>query len=105
MKTEGLDDKMAARLSDVKIDTLGEKVAQRYAEALISKLAHGIRRVDVNTVNETVGQVKAQALVDAGRQTSTHRDQRTWQNTRKFGGFRKSRHTGRQTSRGRGSDT
>ena len=105
MKTEALDDKMAARLSDVKIDTLGETVAQRYAEALISKLAHGIRRVDVNTVNETVAQVKAQALVDTGRQTSTHTNQRTWQNTRKFGGFRNSRHTGRQTSRGGGSDT
>ena len=105
MKTEALDDKMAARLSDVKIDTLGETVAQRYAEALISKFAHGLRRVDVKTVNETVAQVKAQALVDTGRQTSTHRDQRTWQNTRKFGGFRNSRHTGRQNSRGGGSDT
>ena len=102
IKAEALMDTLAARVTDVKIDTLGETVAQRYAEALISKLAHGVRRVDVKTVNETV---QAQALVDTGRQTSTHRDRRTWQNTRKFGGFRSIRHTGRQTSRGGGSDT
>ena len=64
-----------------------------------------LRWVHLETVNETVAHVKTQVLVDTGRQTSTSRDRRTWQHTRKFGSLRFSRHTGRQTSRIEGSDT
>ena len=39
-------DTAAARLIDVERETLGETVAQRYAEALSGKLANGLRRVD-----------------------------------------------------------
>ena len=76
MKTEALDGKMAARLSDVKIDTLGETVAQRYAEALVSKLAHGIRRVDVNTETQT-NSVEAKALVDTLANTLAETEMQT----------------------------
>jgi len=89
----------------VKIETLGEPAAQRYAEALIKNFAYGLRKVDVKTVNETVEEVKAQALVDTVRHTSTDRRQRTWQHTTKGGGLGSSRHTGRQTRRGLGPDT
>ena len=89
----------------MEIETLGEPVAQTYAEVLKKKLAYGLRKVDVETVNETVTEVKAQALVDTVRHTSTDGSRRTWQHTTKGGGLGSSRHTGRQTSRGLGPDT
>ena len=46
MKTDALMDTPAARLTDVEIETLGETVAQRYAEALSGKLPHGLRRIN-----------------------------------------------------------
>ena len=39
-------DTPSARLTDVEIETLGETVAQRYAESLRGKLAHGLRRIN-----------------------------------------------------------
>ena len=69
------------------------------------QISYVLRWVDLETVNETVVHVKTQVLVDTVRQTSTSRDRRTWQQTRKFRGLRFSQHTGRQTSRIAGSDT
>ena len=46
IKAGALMDTPAARLTDVERETLGETVAQRYAEALSGKLPHGLRRVD-----------------------------------------------------------
>ena len=86
-------------------ETLGEPVAQRYAEVLKKKLASGLRKVDVETVNETEAEVKAQKLVDTVRHTSTDGSRRTWQHTTKNGRLGSSRHTDRQTSRGLGPDT
>ena len=82
-----------------------ETVALRYAEVLSSKLAHDLRMMNVYRVNETVAMVKAQALADKGTNSSPSRDRLTRKDTRKFGFLRCSRRTGRQTSRGGGSDT
>ena len=60
-------DTLAASLTDVEIKKVGETVARRYAEPLISKLANGLKRVDGSTVNETVTQAKAQPLGDTRR--------------------------------------
>ena len=60
-------DTLAARLTDVEIKKVGDTVARRYAEPLISQLANGSKRVHGSTVNETVTQVKAQPLRDTGR--------------------------------------
>ena len=79
-------------------ETLGETVAQKYAEVLLKKLAYGLRKVDVETVNETVAQIKSQPPVDTDRHTRTGGVRDTWQHTRKGGGLGSSRHTGRQTS-------
>ena len=105
IKAEALMKTLAARLTHQEIETLGETVAYRYADALCGKLAHDLRMVHIYTVNETVALMKAQALADKGRNTSPSRDRRTWQQTRTFEGLGSSRHTGRQTSRGGGSDT
>ena len=44
---------LAARLTDLETETLGETVAEKYAEVLY-KLAYGLRKVDVEAVNETL---------------------------------------------------
>ena len=38
---------LAARLTDLEIETLSETVAQRYADALCGKLAHDIRMMHI----------------------------------------------------------
>ena len=82
-----LVDAIADSLAEINVKTLGDKLGHVEAEELVDTMVH------------------RQALVDTGRHTSPSRDRGTWQHTRKFGGLRSSRHTGRQTSRGRGSDT
>ena len=67
IKAEELMDTLAASLTDVQIETVGETVFRKYAEALISKLGNGVKLVDGSTVNETVTEVKSQPLGDTGR--------------------------------------
>ena len=83
LKAKALIDTLAARLTDVEIEALGEPAAQRYEGALINNVAYVQRRVEVETVNETVAEVKGQALVDTVRYAITYESRRTWQHTRK----------------------
>ena len=104
VRAEALVDTLNARLTDVEIETLGETVV-KIRRGAYRQISHVLRSADVETVNETVALVKAQALVDTSRHTSTRRNRRTWQHTTKFKGLRFSRHNGRQTGTGGGSDT
>ena len=94
VNTEVVDDKVAEKLAEVKVETLVTLLSDIRAEALmhtlgdrlnrdiwrnsgpkirrgaIKKLAYGLGKVGVTTLNE----VKAQALVDTGRHTSTSQD-------------------------------
>ena len=83
LKAKALIDTLAARLTDVEIEALGEPAAQRYEGALINNLAYVQRRVEVETGNETVAEVKRQSLVDTVRYAITYGSRRAWQHTRK----------------------
>ena len=104
IRAKALMETLAARLTDVEIETLGETVPED-TQGGYGQISYFLRWVDLETVYGTVAQLKAQALVDTGRQTSTTRDRRKCQHTSKFEGLRFSRHTSRQSSRGRGADS
>ena len=55
--------------ADVEIETLGERVAQKYADSFMSKLAHKLATVE------------AKALVDTLADTRPERDRDTWLDT------------------------
>ena len=105
IRAKALMKTLAASLTDVEIETLGETVPQKIRRGGYGQISYFLRWVDLETVYGTVAQLKAQALVDTGRQTSTTRDRRKCQHTSKFEGLRFSRHTSRQSSRGRGADS
>ena len=95
---------LAARLTDVEIETIGETVPEN-TQSGYGQISYVLRWVHLAPVYGTVAQFKAQAMVDTGRQTSTTRDRRTCQHTSKFEVLRFIRHTSRQTGRGGGADT
>ena len=54
MKTEALDDKLAKRLAEVKVKRLVTLLSEIKAEALMDTLAAGLTDVEEETLGETV---------------------------------------------------
>ena len=61
---KALIDTLADRPADVEIETMDERVSQRYAQVLLKKLAYELRKVDVEGVNATVVEMNPQPLMD-----------------------------------------
>ena len=54
MNTEALDDKLAEKLAEVKVQTLVTLLTQMQAEALMNTLAARLTHVEIKTLCETV---------------------------------------------------
>ena len=79
IKGKALIDTLADRPGDVEIETLDERVSQRYAQVLLKKLAYELRKVDVEGVNATVVEMNPQLLMDSGRHIRKDVGRDTWQ--------------------------